>query len=636
MNFTEIIKLADIATPKKLKETLNTTLPYIGPDGVWYINGVPMVPKLDPTLTEEGMAADAKAVGDTLLEKVDKTNLENNYYDKTQTDAALSGKVDKLEGSQKVYARGYGENKDKDVGITYSTGITILSIPLWESTTTGGCLNTSTPLNNKHCANKEYVDNSIKSTKEEIGKKLNLISNTLTQGGILGETEISQGYAERVTANGENIVDEQETIVSKIQGVSAVSENLITFTPFSRTDYSIDFTLDENCILTASGGGQSGSEAFVNIATFVAPKTGTYYFSANIERGATSKNNEDITLFDEFGNFILANTQFSATEGQTFSVTFVASSIYNAEYDVYLAPADCVIKSSIYDISFNGVKNSYFKGVESYGRNLFDINKITGLKDTGGSDKSSSVKVVDGKINVKIGKYSVGVYFTGNERYLSAGKYRVSFDVDMNSATGGVYYGFFNPRETDAAKKYIQKSQTNLTPYSTYHFSGTITLLEDGIYHFFIQGGGKAGTSTKLDIEFYNVQYEYGEVEHSYMPYGVVNNSFMLDIPIELGQYDYIDIENKKLVKQTAVLTQDTKFTEEQLANYPNYILSVDGKTIAYMLDTATETPIELSKGYQVWVGGTEKCIQGDIDNNEFGASPIITQSYFIVIGGNE
>lgn len=57
-------------------------------------NGQYKTIEVDKTLTKEGEVADAKAVGDALLKKVDKTDLETNYYDKNQVDEALDKKAD--------------------------------------------------------------------------------------------------------------------------------------------------------------------------------------------------------------------------------------------------------------------------------------------------------------------------------------------------------------------------------------------------------------------------------------------------------------------------------------------------------------------------------------------------------------
>ena len=658
--------------------------------------------EVDPSLSISGQAADAKAVGDALNEKADKTDLdnyydktqtdealnskadkealdskadktdldnyltkdtyeqeiidkvsyedlENNYYDKTQTDEALDGKANKVENTNESLDAVYtslknngGQSSMLIMGANPKAGV----LAKYDA---NGNLQTYDAKNNYACINLKQLNLATDETKAMIDEnkdQLDLIKKVLFQGDIMAETEVSQGYSKRLTANGEFVVDNQETLVSRIQGVSvAVSgNNLVDFTAqtieiegTSDSD-GIEITVEADGTVTALGYKLDNTTT-VNqqIGTFVAPKAGDYCLSYVVDKYADD-GNCFITLGD--GNIAPNNTfTFTAEEGQSIPIHLEA--YVGREEGVYTNYSVRIMinegtEALPYEEPINTIKNSYFKGIESYGSydgNLFDISKITGLKDTGGSNKSSFVAITDGKINVKYGMYSAGVYLTGNELYFKAGKYTVSLDVDMNSTSGTVYMGLFNPRTST----YIHAKTTGLAEQTTYHLSKTIEVSEDGIYYFSMEGGGTSGTSTKLDIEFYNVCVEQGELE-----YGEVepDTSFMLDTPVELGQFDYIDVVNQKLVKQTAIaeITTDTGFTEEEIlaAFGEEYVATRNGRTIAYRSDTPTETPIELPEGYVAYITGTEKCIQGDIDNSEFGANPIITQTYFIVLGGNK
>jgi predicted aconitase with swiveling domain len=164
------------------------------------------------------------------------------------------------------------------------------------------------------------------------------------------------------------------------------------------------------------------------------------------------------------------------------------------------------------------------------------------------------------------------------------------------------------------------------------------------------EGTSEAGdtvTYTDIMISTENVPYQpyFDGLKNSYFK-GVkstnsdntqTDESFMLENAVELGEWDYIDTATNKLVRQTKTLTSETAFTEEQLANYSEYVLSVDGLKVAYKTENATETDIAIpTDKYQAWVGGSETQVQGDTDNSEYGANNTITQTYAVIKGGAE
>ena len=105
--------------------------------------------------------------------------------------------------------------------------------------------------------------------------------------------------------------------------------------------------------------------------------------------------------------------------------------------------------------------------------------------------------------------------------------------------------------------------------------------------------------------------------------------------PIELAEYDTAYPAENKVVRQSATITQDTPFTEEQLAQYSEYVLSQDGKTLTYKTDALTEETVAFNKyRYKAYNGGTETVSQGATDNSEYGAELTLTQNYAEKRGG--
>lgn len=107
---------------------------------------------------------------------------------------------------------------------------------------------------------------------------------------------------------------------------------------------------------------------------------------------------------------------------------------------------------------------------------------------------------------------------------------------------------------------------------------------------------------------------------------GESDTSFQLSAARQLRKWDYIDIDNQQLVTGTAEVTQETAFTDEELATYPaGYILSVDRKTIAYPLETPTTAALTVPQTYTAWRNGSETVDTGTTD----ALPPTITQTYY-------
>ncbi len=96
-----------------------------------------------------------------------------------------------------------------------------------------------------------------------------------------------------------------------------------------------------------------------------------------------------------------------------------------------------------------------------------------------------------------------------------------------------------------------------------------------------------------------------------------------------LGKWDMIDVDAGKRIAGTVTETQDTPYAEEQLAQFDEYILSADGKTVAYRTAAPTETALSLPKTYRAWNDGQET-----ITGNPSGLSLTVTQDYYVKAGG--
>lgn len=113
------------------------------------------------------------------------------------------------------------------------------------------------------------------------------------------------------------------------------------------------------------------------------------------------------------------------------------------------------------------------------------------------------------------------------------------------------------------------------------------------------------------------------------------DTTFALPTPLSLGRWDYINVEAGKCVLGTETKTQETPFTAEQLAAYEDYILSADGKTIAYERSTPSEASLPLPKWYTAWRGGMEYLL-ADAAKTLAPALPLtVTQDFYVKTGGD-
>lgn len=259
----------------------------------------------------------------------------------------------------------------------------------------------------------------------------------------------------------------------------------------------------------------------------------------------------------------------------------------------------------------SGLKNAYFEGVKSTGKNLL---KPYGIERTVTHRGITFKQNVDGSVILngqKDGVAGNSLFPLSRTVVLKAGTYRGS--------TGPGYFIllFTTPDNKD-----------------TIFYSSRDTILANDLTGYWRMYVPKDNTTLFENYMAYPRVY-YSGVEDTFEPYKEVNLS--LNLPIELGEWDYIDFARKKVVRQTATLTRETAFTEEELADYSEYVLSNDGLTLAYKAETATEEDIDIpTNKYQAWVNGSETVVQGEIDNSEYGAECAITQIYAVKKGGVE
>lgn len=149
------------------------------------------------------------------------------------------------------------------------------------------------------------------------------------------------------------------------------------------------------------------------------------------------------------------------------------------------------------------------------GKNLFDINSVTGFVNSSGNIMSeNNMKIQNGSIIANYGMYGQSC-MTKEYVYLPVGTYTISADVLIDNANANpVYIGLY---ELD---KKINLNKTKTIPLNqTTRVSATVNVVENGNYHILTQGGGKAAQYTNLNAVFSNIQLEKGSTATIYEPY---------------------------------------------------------------------------------------------------------------------
>lgn len=403
--------------------------------------------------------------------------------------------------------------------------------------------------------------------QEQINKKVNKSGDTMSgplevQGALTlpnalmspedTEVTITDTYTSRVTANtdinGLMVVDGDITKVNKIQGDTVKSTNLLPYpyTSSSKTENGVTYTINSDGSITLSGTptatasfrlyyskGNSflttgetytvylkGTPSYQNVYahSYYTPVGGTGFSGM----GTTSSSNPDtFTAGDASVTYI---DLIVLTGAGTLNNVTVYPMIVKGSYTASTIPA--------YSPYHNDLKHSYISSIVST-KNWFNAlgdngqlsPKFTyfegGISDSNVS--SSADDLVPFKKVYPAGTYTISMNVESSDKN---NKYRVCIRCD--SAIAGMTYNAFY-------KGYFADRTSGNSITFTASESFTITIV-------FIGTGGSQKT-------YSDIMMIAGDEEESYVPYQ--EDIYQLPAPIELGKWDYIDVENKKIVRYT-------------------------------------------------------------------------------------
>ncbi len=253
----------------------------------------------------------------------------------------------------------------------------------------------------------------------------------------------------------------------------------------------------------------------------------------------------------------------------------------------------------------DGVAHTVISGIQSVGKNLFPL--LTASTKASILNGDIVCFTADPKNAYIAGAYVVDMEGDVTDYLVDGETYTLLQDVYPKSfSTPGSAYWRLERFDTEG------KSVVYTT--CTQPFTFTVDKTNYPKYALQIQTGTTSGYAGKQ----YQFAFVRGEKE---LPTAGYREDILSFPPLELGRWDYLDVKAGQLVRRTVVATQDTPYTEEELSNLGDYVLSLDGKTVAYQGDAPSYEAMEISPTYFAYTGGEERILP-------LGSSATVTQTY--------
>ncbi len=436
------------------------------------------------------------------------------------------------------------------------------------------------------------AEGNIKDLKSSVSLIWTILENT-----IINITTVEDAYNTRVTAGGLPAVDEAPTTVHTISGATTTSRNIVDLAGAisSSTVHGVSVTANNN-LVTFSGTADQTSwfsySSFIDLDRYIG-KTLTFsqspFFTSSSAEGAA------FWLLSVDGQARSTNANANGTltvtlePGHSYRASIRSGSggAINQTISFMLNEGATALPYSDY---YAGVKSAVLAGIVSTGRNLLAVTKSSTVTNGGltyQADVSTGTVTITGTAGA--GGSASSLF---DEFYLPRGVYTLYMP---NKAAG---YGIGWNIKTTKHQAIAAVSWNASKPY------GTFTVEEAGKFYLLAYA-----SSTAVDVHYTETPMILpGTVTENFPAFETyhADTSFALATPVTLGKWDHIDVDAQKMIVGTATLTQETPFTDEQLAQYADYVLSADGKTIAYESATTTRTAVTLPKTYKAWRGGCE------------------------------
>lgn len=481
---------------------------------------------------------------------------------------------------------------------------------------TGGLISGNLDVAGSLFVNGENYDTTVSSLKNLVDLLSTLLFNT-----IITMTEVEDTYTGRVTAGGLPVVSNTPTTVHKITGASAASINLAKLADGTFTSNGVTFvSSSETGAVHISGSLEEGATYASLTVSYFFLRQGTYtlYVPHKVDKVGWIVRNEQGEQVDEI-LWSGTNTVKSFTVGADGSYElyiFVHGSLstaLNYTETPMIILGDATASLPAFVPYYAGLKNASFKGIASTGRNLIEFEAIY----TGGGALAAPLgtDVVNGGVTFTL--YKNRCVIKGTNTKTSTIGYNLRLKKPLPKGMTVSVQVFKNGERQNTFYISTNENGSNGQPWYTSKPTQEVVSNINNIWVYVT-----AGETVDYEIQF---MFVLGSEIPTTFEEPVSDTSFQLSAARSLHKWDYIDIDNQRLVTGTAEVTQETEFTDEELAAHPDYIISADRKTIVYPLETPTTVPLTVPKTYTAWRNGSETVDTGAADS----LPPTITQTYY-------
>lgn len=520
---------------------------------------------------------------------------------------------------------------------------------------------------------------------------------TILQQEVYTSQDITQEYSSRETADGADIIDGALATLKTVQGATVKTTNLLQLTPqtINGTNGGTVVVRDDGTLLMNVAYNTSTSFNFNNLGISV-PYNGDITFKVSSN---TTFNHVRVQPYIDGEGQSASNT---VNQAITFKASGDGPSHFTG-FNLYVDPDEAITNAVLYPMLnegstalpympyFSGLKNAYFKGLRSTGRNLIPFPYSEGTTTKNGVTFTVND---DGSVTVN-GTATSKTNFS----FVSSSNPILAFPIGtVLSLAGGPSGGsgttfFLNLLSTDYTEVITDTGN-----------GGTLTTTKKAYYLYFRVEQGVTLTNAVI-----RPMLNYGSSALPYEQYK--SNELSLPAPIELAEWDTLDfVKNQKNVQSNTITFDGTESgwsptlplaenvvsialnlggkngTGNAYMNstirvgipsnspndnagcyltnanysltlvwfrqsaYPNVIDLVSAKaqlaawnaagnplTICYQTATVTTTPLNATENrYTAYNNGSETVIQGTTDNSEYGAENTLTQNYAEVKGGTQ
>lgn len=438
---------------------------------------------------------------------------------------------------------------------------------------------------------------------------------TLLGASVLSET-VEDTYNTRVTAGGLPVVDDAPATVHAIKGATAPTVNL----------------LDETLLLPWTI--PTDTTAFTGKTIPFKIKAGTYTVSNRLNGTVDTPNVLAIVLMDSSMNEIVSCNSASLNSintSATFTVTQAQAEQITQLYFFFNTETTSALRGLTvayfmlnagstalpHEAYYAGLKSATFAGITSTGRNLLEPS----------ADGTDTVEGVTYQTTQATGE----VHITGTPTVRNGAQ--VFNDIHLPGGGCTLYL----PHAQSGTSWYVRNSTREVASLDadTTHRSVYFGADADEVYSVYVYVETTVGTIDYTETPMLLP----GRVTENFPAFETyhADTSFAPAAPVTLGKWDHIDVDAQKMIVGTATLTQETPLTDEQLAKYTDYVLSADGKTIAYESTATTQTAVTLPKTYKVWRGGCEYVRKDTArGQNPDHLKITVTGDYYVKAGGEE